>query len=52
MLSRQSRTEHHIKVDKKKFVMNDSIKTLGTHEVKVKLFTGITGDLKVVVKQK
>lgn len=42
--------QHHIKLDKKKFNMNDGIKTLGTHEVKVKLFTGITGELKVTVK--
>lgn len=43
--------QHHIKLDKKKFVM-DSIKTLGTHTVKVKLFTGITGELRVSVKGK
>ncbi len=43
--------QHHIKLDKKKFVM-DSIKTLGSHEVKVKLFTGIVGELRVNVKQK
>lgn len=42
--------QHHIKLDKKKFNMSDGIKTLGTHEVKVKLFTGITGELKVTVK--
>ena len=43
--------QHHIKLDRKKFVM-DSIKTLGTHNVKVKLFTGITGELTVVVNRK
>lgn len=43
--------QHHIKLDKKKFAM-DAIKTLGTHNIKVKLFTGITGELKVTVKQK
>ncbi len=43
--------QHHIKLDRKKFVM-DSIKTLGTHSVKVKLFTGITGDLTVKVERK
>ena len=43
--------QHHIKLDRKKFVM-DSIKTLGTHNVKVKLFTGITGELKVTVNRK
>ena len=43
--------QHHIKLDRKKFVM-DSIKTLGTHDIKVKLFTGITGELKVTVNRK
>ena len=43
--------QHHIKLDRKKFVM-DSIKTLGTHNIKVKLFTGITGELKVTVNRK
>lgn len=42
--------QHHIKLDKKKFVMPDGIKNLGTTEVEVKLYTGITGKLKVVVK--
>ena len=42
--------QHHIKLDKKKFVMPDGIKNLGTTEVDVKLYTGITGKLKVVVK--
>lgn len=41
--------QHHIKVDKKKIVMND-IKTLGTTDVTVKLYTGVTGTLKVNVK--
>lgn len=43
--------QHHIKLDKKKFVMPDGIKNLGVTEVEVKLYTGITGKLKVVVKQ-
>lgn len=42
-------SQHHIKIDKKKFVMND-IKTLGVTEVTVKLYTGINGTLKVNVK--
>ncbi len=40
--------QHHIKIDKKKIVMND-IKTLGVTEVTVKLYTGVTGTLKVNV---
>ncbi|MCI5604970.1 MAG: 50S ribosomal protein L9 [Clostridia bacterium] len=43
--------QHHIKLDKKKFVMPDGIKTLGTTEIDVKVYTGITGKLKVVVKE-
>ncbi len=43
--------QHHIKLDRKKFVM-DSIKTLGEHVVKVRLFTGITGELRVRVERK
>ena len=43
--------QHHIKIDKKKFVMPDGIKTLGTTEVEVKVYTQITGKLKVVVKE-
>ena len=41
--------QHHIKLDKKKFVMSD-IKKLGVTEVQVKLYTGITGTLKINVK--
>ncbi len=41
--------QHHIKLDKKKFVMPDGIKTLGTTIVDVKLYEGITGKLKVEV---
>lgn len=43
--------QHHIKLDKKKFVMPDGIKTLGTTVVDVKIYTGVTGKLTVVVEQ-
>ena len=49
-VAEELKMQHHIKLDKKKFVMND-IKTLGTTEVEVKVYTGITGKLKVVVKE-
>ena len=42
--------QHHIKLDKKKFVLPDGIKTLGTTEVDVKIHTGVTGKLKVQVE--
>lgn len=43
--------QHHIKLDKKKFVMPDGIKLLGVTEVPVKIYTGITGTLKVRVEE-
>ncbi len=43
--------QHHIKLDKKKFVMPDGIKTLGTTTVDVKIHQGVTGKLKVLVKE-
>ena len=43
--------QHHIKLDKKKFVMPDGIKTLGTTVVDVKIHQGVTGKLKVTVKE-
>lgn len=42
--------QHHIKLDKKKFVLPDGIKTLGTTEVEIKVYTGVTAKLKVVVE--
>ena len=44
-------SQHHIKLDKKKFVMPDGIKALGTTVVDVKIYTGVTGKLTVVVEQ-
>lgn len=41
--------QHHIKIDKKKFVMNDGIKSLGTTEVEIKVYTGVNAKLKVEV---
>ncbi len=43
--------QHHIKLDKKKFVLPDGIKTLGITEVKVKLYTQINSILKVNVEK-
>ncbi len=43
--------QHHIKLDKKKFVMPDGIKTLGTTIVDVKIYSGVVGKLSVVVEQ-
>ena len=42
--------QHKIKIDKKKFVMPDGIKMLGTTTIDVKIHQGVTGKLKVTVK--
>lgn len=42
-------SQHHIKIDKKKFVLPDGIKTLGTTIVEIKIHAGITGKLSVNV---
>ena len=38
-------------IDKKKDTVKEAIKTLGTHNVPVKLHTKVTAELKVVVKE-
>ena len=43
--------QHHIKIDKKKFVLPDGIKTLGVTVVDVKVHAGVTAHLKVEVVQ-
>ncbi len=43
---------HHIKIDKKKLVLPDGIKTLGTTEVEIKLHPGVSAKLKVSVTEK
>ncbi|MCR4718480.1 MAG: 50S ribosomal protein L9 [Firmicutes bacterium] len=43
--------QHHIKIDKKKFVMPDGIKVLGTTNVEVKIHPGVVGTLKVTITQ-
>ena len=38
-------------VDKKKIQLKDAIKTLGTHEVAIKLHPKVTSELKVIVRE-
>lgn len=42
-------SQHHIKIDKKKFVLPDGIKTLGTTIVDIKVHPGVVAKLKVEV---
>ena len=42
--------QHHIKIDKKKFVLPDGIKSLGATTVEIKLHPGVSGKVKVMVE--
>ena len=50
-VSEELTKQHHIKIDKKKFILPDGIKTLGVTEVEVKVYTGIVGKVKVNVQE-
>lgn len=41
--------QYNIKVDKKKIVLKETIKTLGIRTIEIKLYEGVTGKLKVHV---
>jgi large subunit ribosomal protein L9 len=42
--------QHHIEVDKKRIEMDEALKTTGVHEVKLRLFAGVSQMLKVEIK--
>ena len=50
-VSEELTKQHHIKIDKKKFILPDGIKTLGVTEVEVKVYTGIVGKVNVNVQE-
>ena len=50
-ISENLKNQFNLDVDKKKIALNETIKTLGTVNVPVKLFEGVTGELKVKVTE-
>ena len=48
-ISEELKKQNKIEIDKKKFVLAENIKNLGTFNVNVKLYEGVTGSLKVKV---
>ena len=48
-ISKELEIQHGINIDKKKIDLKETIKTLGVHNIEVKLFEGVTGILKVDV---
>lgn len=49
-IAEELKMQHHVKLDKKKFVLPDGIKALGTTEVDIKIYPGVTAKLKVSVE--
>lgn len=49
-ISENLKASHNIDIDKKKIVLEDSIKQLGAYTANIKLYEGINAKLKVVVE--
>ena len=48
-ISKELEIQHGINIDKKKIDLKETIKTLGVHNIEVKLFEGVIGRVKVDV---
>ena len=48
-ISEELRKQYKIDIDKKKIILNENIKNLGSFDISMKLFEGVTGKLKVKV---
>ena len=48
-ISESLEKQHSIKIDKKKIDLKETIKTLGVHNVDVKLYEGVSGKIKIDV---
>lgn len=46
-----AKAQHDLDLDKKKIVLNEALKTLGTYKVNVKLHPQVTAELTVVVEE-
>ena len=50
-ISEYLKKDYNIAVDKKKIVLNETIKQIGTTLVQVKLYEGVVAKLKVMVEE-
>ncbi|MBO5349063.1 MAG: 50S ribosomal protein L9 [Clostridia bacterium] len=48
-ISEELKKQYKIEVDKKKIVLNENIKNIGSFDINIKLYEGVTGKLKVKV---
>ena len=51
-IAQQLKQEYNIEVDKKKLILDNSIKTFGTYKIKAKLFTDVSSTFTVHVVNK
>ena len=51
-IAKALKKEYDIDVDKKKISLNDHIKVLGEYQAKVKLYAGVSANLKVIITKK
>ncbi len=45
------KSDHKIDIDKRKIVLDNQIKILGNHEAKIKVYKGVSCQLKIVVEE-
>ena len=50
-IAEEAKKQHDIDIDRKKIVLSDPIKSLGTYEVAVKLHPKVTGTIRVRVEE-
>ena len=48
-IAQELSNQYHIEVDKKKIDLKETIKTLGVHNIEIKLFEGVVGKLRIDV---
>ena len=48
-ISEELKKQYKIDIDKKKIILNENMKNLGSFDISMKLFEGVTGKLKVKV---
>ncbi|MBP3708220.1 MAG: 50S ribosomal protein L9 [Clostridia bacterium] len=51
-ISEELNKQYKIEVDKKKIVLNENIKNIGSFDINIKLYEGVTGKLKIKVVSK
>lgn len=48
-IATELKNQYSIEIDKKKILLKDSIKELGTFSIQIKLYEGVIGELKIII---